>query len=103
MVFFLLLPLWFVCVVAGVVMCWFKNSRFLSLYFFLCPTGGIAVALVLSTLVLWAGPHLLRSSESWAKWVLVIAYLGTIGLGGVMGGVAGFSAARRTNRLLRWD
>ena len=35
MVFFLLLPLWFLCLAAGVVLCCFKNIRFLSSYLFL--------------------------------------------------------------------
>ena len=46
-------PLWFLCVVAGVVLFCFKNSRFLSSYVFLCPTVGIVLAFALSTLVLW--------------------------------------------------
>jgi len=103
MVFFFLLPLWFLCVAAGVVLCCFKNSRFLSSYFFLCPTVGIVVALALSTLVLWAGPRMLNSTDPWAKWVVVASYVLSTGMGGVMGGVAGFSAARRINRLLRWQ
>ena len=103
MVFFLLLPLWFLCVLAGVVLCWFKNSRFLSSYFFLCPTVGMVVALALSTFVLWAAPRMLNSTDSWAKWVVVASYLVGIGLGGVIGGAAGFSAARRINRGLRWE
>ena len=103
MPFFFLLPLWFLSVVAGTVLYWFKTTRFLSFYFFLCSTGGIAVALVLSTLVLWAGPQMLRSTDSWAKLVLIASYLLGIGLGGVIGGVVGFSAARRINRLLHWE
>jgi predicted MFS family arabinose efflux permease len=103
MVFFFLLPLWLLCVVAGTVLCWFKKSRLLSSYFFLCPTVGIVVAFVLSSLVLWAGPRMLGSADSWAKWALVTAYLLGTGLGGVIGGVVGFSAARRINRLLRWE
>jgi hypothetical protein len=103
MVFFLLLPWWFLCVVAGVVLCWFKNSRFLSSYFFLCPTVGIVVALVLSTLVLWVAPRMLNSTDSWAKWIIVASYLLGTEVGGVIGGVVGFSAARRVNRLLRWQ
>ena len=102
MVFFLAIPLWFLCVVAGVVLCCFKSSRFLSSYFFLCSTAGIVVALALSTLVLWAAPRILNSANSWAKWAIVASYLFGTGLGGVIGGVVGFGAARRINRLLRW-
>jgi hypothetical protein len=103
MVFFLLLPLWFLCLAAGVVLCCFKNSRFLSSYFFLCSTAGIVVALALSTLVLWAAPRILNSANSWAKWVVIASYLFGTALGGVIGGVVGFSAARRINRLLHWQ
>ena len=103
MVFFLLLPLWFLCLAAGVVLCCFKNMRFLSSYLFLCSTAGIVVALAISTLVLWAAPRMLNSTDSWAKCVVIASYLFGTGLGGVIGGVVGFSAARRINRLLRWQ
>jgi hypothetical protein len=103
MVFFFVLPVWFLCVAGGVVLCCFKTSRFLASYFVLGSTGGIALALALSSLVLWAGPQLLKNTETWAKWVLIASYLADVVLGGIIGWVAGFVAARRVNRLLRWD
>jgi hypothetical protein len=103
MPFFFLFPLWFLCLVAGLVLCCFENRRFLSSYFFLCPTVGIVAALALSTLVAWAGPRMLSSTDLWAKLVLLASYLLGIGLGGVIGAAAGFGAARKINRLLHWD
>jgi multisubunit Na+/H+ antiporter MnhE subunit len=102
MVFFLMVPVWFLFLAAGIVLCFFHRFRFLSLYFVLVSTGGILVALVLSTFVLWAGPRLLPNAASGARWILIASYFAGIALGGMTGMMAGFIAARSINRLIRW-
>jgi hypothetical protein len=102
MPFFFIVPIWLLCVVIGVVLCFFKRSRFLSLYLVLSSTGSAIVSLALSTFVLWTAPKLFAKEHTWEGLVLIAAYLGSIVLGAVVGAIVGFVAAGKINQRLRW-
>jgi hypothetical protein len=101
MPFFLILPLWLLCLVIGGVLCIFKRVRFLSLYVILCSTGGTLVSFILSTLVLVVMPRLLPNMAG-SGLLVVGMYLLGIGFGGLIGVTAGLFAARKANQWLRW-
>jgi hypothetical protein len=102
MPFFFILPMWFLCVLIGVVLCLFKRYRFLSLYLVLGSTGGAIASLALSTFLLWGAPKLLSQERAWEGLILIVAYLGSIVIGGVVGMIAGFMGAVKLNQRLRW-
>ena len=102
MPFFLIAPVWLLFVVIGVSLCFFRQARFLSLYFILVSSTGMLISFVLSTLLLWVVPKLFGNMGSWARWMFIAFYLASIALGGLIGGVAGFFAARKINQRLRW-
>ena len=97
MPFFFIVPIWFLCVITGVMLCFFKRSRFLSLYLVLTSTGGAILSLVLSTFLLWLASKLFSN-----ELILIAAYLLSLAVGGVIGVAAGFVAAAKINRRLGW-
>jgi hypothetical protein len=52
--------------------------------------------------VLWTAPKLFAKEHTWEGLVLIAAYLGSIVLGGVVGAIVGFVAARKINQRLCW-
>jgi len=102
MPFFFIVPVWFLCVITGVMLCFFKRSRFLSLYLVLSSTGGAILSLVLSTFLLWLAPKLVSNEPRWGGPILIAAYLLSLAVGGVIGVAAGFVAAAKINRRLGW-
>ena len=102
MPFFLIVPIWLLCVVAGLGFCFSRQFRFLSFYLVLSSTGGVLLSFALSTLVLWIGPRLVSSASGWAKLILIAAYVAGIAIGGLVGMLAGFLIARKINQRLRW-
>ena len=102
MPFFFIVPIWFLCVITGVTLCFFKRSRFLSPYLVLSSTGGAILSLVLSTFLLWLAPKLFSNELRWGGLILIAAYLLSLAVGGVIGVAAGFVAAAKINRRLGW-
>jgi hypothetical protein len=102
MPFFFIVPMWFLCVAIGILLCLFKRFRFLSLYLVLSSTGGAIASLGLSTLLLWIGPKLLSKEHGAKGLILLAAYLASIALGGLVGTAAGFIVAGKINERLRW-
>jgi hypothetical protein len=102
MPFFFIVPAWLLCVVIGVVLCLFRRSRFLSLYLVLGSTGGMIASLTLSTFLLWIAPKLFGKAPGGKGLILIVAYLASIGIGGVVGTTVGFIAAGKINRRFRW-
>src|SRR5205814_2628497 len=101
MPFFLIVPAWLFLVLIGIILLSFRQARFLSLYFILVSTIGTIVSLALSTIVLWLIPRLFGETGSIAAFVFIALYLASIALGGVIGGIAGFIAARKLNQRFR--
>jgi ABC-type antimicrobial peptide transport system permease subunit len=102
MPFFFIVPVWFLCVVVGLVLCLFKQSRFLSTYLILSSTGSTITSLALSTLLLWVAPKLLGPERTLVRLFLIAAYLASIAFGGLIGMIGGFVAARKINQRLGW-
>lgn len=100
MPFFLIVPVWLLLVAIGIVLLFFRQARFLCLYFILVPTIGTLVSLALSTLVLWLIPRVFGGTESVAKFEFVVLgiYMASVVLGGAIGAIAGFIAAKKLNQ-----
>jgi len=104
LIFFLLLPLWLLCVLAGAVLCFFRRFRFVSLYLICIPTGGLLVSFAFSTLALLLGPKLFGNArENWTGVVLLLAYVAAFAAGGLVGLIAGLFAARKATSQLGWS
>jgi hypothetical protein len=103
MPFFLIVPVWLLCVLAGAVCAFFRRSRCVSLYLICVPTGGLLVSFAFSTLALLLGTRLFgHVRANWIGVVLILAYVAAFGAGGLVGIFAGFVAARSANRHLGW-
>jgi len=98
MPFFLIVPAWLFLVLIGLMLLFFRKARFLSPYFILVSTIGTIVSLILSTLVLWLIPRFFGDLGSIARFAFIALYLASIALGGIVGGLAGFLAARKINK-----
>jgi len=102
MPFFLIVPIWLLCVVAGLALCFSRQFRFLSFYLVLGSTGGLILAFALSTFVLRLGPRLVSSASGWVNLILIAVYIAGVAIGGLVGMLAGFLMARKINQRLRW-
>jgi hypothetical protein len=97
MPFFLIVPLWILCLLAGAVLFCFARLRSLSLYVLLAPTGFAVCSFLSSTAVLLiAGkwPKLF-----WHSGLLVLGgYVGALLAGGAVGAAGGLALACKLNR-----
>ena len=101
MPFFLLLPLWLLCVCCGVGLLFVKRLKNVGIYTLTVSTGVLLCAFVLSTAVLYVGARIVEPpGPTWYGLSLIAAYVVSIGLGGILGGVAAFLT---THKLLRPD
>jgi hypothetical protein len=99
MPFFLLFPLWLLCVACGVALLFVKRLKHVGIYTVAVSTAAVLCAFVLSTAVLYIAPRMVKTPvPTWYGLSLMAAYILSIGLGGVVGGVAGFLT---THKLLR--
>src|SRR3954463_4352439 len=95
MPFFFIIPIWFLFVLAGIVMICMTNTRRLGVYVLVVPTTATTISFLLSTALLFAGPGLFPNPPSWLPILLMLGYLATIVMGGVVGAVVGFAAVRK--------
>ena len=99
MAFFLIIPLWLLCLVIGAALACFRGFRRTGFYVIAVSTGGTLVSLFLSTAVLFLGPRI--SFEHFGKWsgvALIGAYVFSIVVGGFIGSVSGFAVSRKLLR-----
>jgi hypothetical protein len=100
MPFFLIVPLWLLCLFAGLLLFLWPRFRFLSSYVVLSSTFGLVGAFVLSLGVLLISAKLLGGTRF--AWVAIVAYLSGIVAGGAIGLMVGGYFARIVNRRLGW-
>jgi len=99
---FFIFPFWLLCLMMGIVLCFFRRSRFLAPYLVFCSTGGTVssflffVALVFLSKV---APFDRLTSE----WASILLVGGAIFFGGILGLLVGFLAARKSNKWLGWN
>src|SRR5690349_13435216 len=99
MPFFLLLPVWLLCVLVGLVLVFVRSLRSIGVYTLTMSTVALLCSFGLSTAVLYFGPRLFSNTHpSWFGVALIAAYFCAIGVGGIGGAIAGFLA---THRVLR--
>jgi len=99
---FLILPLWFLCLVLAVVLLFFKKYRFLAPYVLLCSTGALIGCFVFSTLLLLGVTKFDRSNSSVFAIAFLIGLVTISILGACVGFVSGFFTARWFNRQVGW-
>ena len=76
-----------------------KRLRHVGIYTVAVSTAALAGAFVLSTAVLYIAGRLMKTQRpTWYGLSLVVAYLLSIGLGGVVGGVTGFLTSHKLLR-----
>jgi hypothetical protein len=99
MPFFLIIPAWIACVVAGVVLTCFETFRRAGGYAICVSTAAMIGSLLLSTALLFIVPRIgLQCSGAWAGVAFLGAYAISIGVGALIGALAGFLVTRRLMR-----
>jgi len=103
MAFFFIAPIWFCCVLIGVVTLASKRFRFLATYLIVGSTFGLVASFLLSTVPLMLVPRFLptiRYEGSLGGIALVAGYIVGLTAGGLVGIVGGALTAYRLNRWL---
>jgi hypothetical protein len=96
MAFFLIIPVWLVCVLIGIALASFQGLRRTGIYLIAVSTGGTLLSLLLSTAVLFLGPRIgFRHFGKWSGVALIGTYVFAIVAGGLIGSVSGFSLTRK--------
>lgn len=99
MPFFLIVPVWILCILAGIVLLFFQRFRRTGVYVISVSTAATAVSFLLSTAVLVLAPRVGHQWMGLGGGLAVIgAYLLSIGLGGLVGAAAGFFLTRKLLR-----
>ncbi len=96
MAFFLIIPVWLLCLLSGTALACFQGLRRTGIYMIAVSTGGTLVSLLLSTAVLFLGPRI--GFEHFGKWsgvALIGTYVFAIIAGGLIGSVFGFLLGRK--------
>jgi hypothetical protein len=108
MLYFFIIPIWFLVLIAALVMLLSSQHRWLSSYLILSSTVGVLVSIILSTAPLFLLPPIFKALDMYDKpgmlggVVFLTSYLGGMVIGGVLGMVAGAILARKLNRRLGW-
>jgi hypothetical protein len=96
MPFFLIVPVWLLCVLCGIVLICFQRFRRIGLYAISISTAATAISLLLSTTVLFLGPRVgLQRMGRWSGIALIGAYVLAIGVGALIGALGGFLLTRK--------
>ena len=96
MSFFLILPIWALCVLGGLLLLCLPNYRAIGAYIVVVSTTATIGSFALSTAVLYFGVRAAEhQSRAWVAIALVVAYVGAIAIGGLVGAVLGILATRK--------
>ncbi len=101
MPFFFLIPLWALCVMAGLALLFSGRLRFVGIYIMFAATGGLLGSFLLSTALLLLSAKLFGGTR--VAWLALAAYLGGIVLGGLVGVLAGLLIAWKINVRFGWQ
>jgi hypothetical protein len=100
MPFFLIVPAWIFCILVGIVLLCFKRFRRTAIYAINVSTAATVVSLLLSTAILFLVPRIgLPRMGRLAGIALVAGYVLGIGVGALIGALAGFLMTRKLLRL----
>jgi Ca2+/Na+ antiporter len=96
MPFFLIVPVWLLCVLCGIVLVCFPRLRRTGLYAINISTAATVISLVSSTAVLFLGPRVgLQRMGRWSGIALIGVYLLAIGVGALIRALGGFLLTRK--------
>src|SRR5581483_2131127 len=96
MPFFLIVPIWLLCALAGIVLLFIRRFRRIGVYAITVSTTALLVSFGVSTAVLYAGPRLAPSPHPpWYGVALIAAYVAAIIVGGLVGAIAGLVGTRK--------
>jgi hypothetical protein len=94
--FFLIIPVWLVCVLIGTALACFQGLRRTGIYLIAVSTGGTLLSLLLSTAVLFLGPRIgFKHFGQWSGIALIGTYTLAIIAGGLIGSASGFLLTRK--------
>jgi hypothetical protein len=94
--FFLIIPVWLLCLLIGTALACFQGLRRTGIFVIAVSTGGTLVSLLLSTAVLFLGPRIgFKHFGKWSGVALIGTYVLAIVAGGFIGSVSGFSLTRK--------
>lgn len=100
MIFFLVLPVWMLCILSGIVLLFPPQRRQIGLYVIVVSTAAMLVSFLLSTAVLYLGATIgPRLHIQWLGVAVIATYILAVGLGLIVGAFAGFLLTR--NLLVR--
>jgi hypothetical protein len=94
--FFFLLPVWVLSLVAGTVLLLFVRLRSLAVHILLVPTCGLIAVTVLPLAATLAGSFV---GDTFVGWLV----LGALIVGGPLGIAVGFMLSRQVNNSLGWS
>jgi hypothetical protein len=105
--YFFIVPLWLLCVIAGLAMLVTVRLRYMSLYVLIGSTLGLILSVVASTGFLFVSMALLSrlkfgSESPFGAFVVLAGYLFWIIVGGLIGIGLGAMIAFKLNRLIGW-
>ncbi len=93
MIFFIIVPLWVLSVLAGLVLTMFRTWRWVGIYLIAASTGGALLSCV-GSLGGLLGAHALAEALQWKDLelpLLAMGYFGGLVLGGMGGALLGLS------------
>jgi len=98
MPFFFIVPVWLLCVGAGIILLYIRPLRRLGFFVITVPTGATLASFLLSTSVLFTFPSLsFPAHPQWTGIEVISCYLIALVLGAILGAAGAFWC---TDRLL---
>jgi len=96
MPFFLIIPVWLLCLLGGLILVCFEKFRRTGIYTIVVSSMATIVSFLLSTGVIYFGPRVVpHRFERWSALLIIGTYVAAIIAGGAIGAVTGFLLVRR--------
>lgn len=100
MPFFLIVPIWAICIVVGGALLPSRRMRFLSTYILFGSTIGLLISFLLSLAVLFGLSKIVGGTS--VAWLALVGYVIAIGGGGILGVIIGLFLAKKINNSFPW-